>query len=128
MGYNKIKGFCVERNATKKVYQESMNMSTSVGSKIRNLIQEDNIRMINNLKKYITNIYEKDPNGKVGGALHICLDDLNLKDDDILWCLENTIPNIQDNYWHSQYYYCAMILLRLSYSKRVKVVKGYPYK
>ena len=39
-----------------------------------------------------------DPNGMVGGALHICLNDLNLNDDDIVQCLENTIPKIENPY------------------------------
>lgn len=44
---------------------------------------------------------------------------------DIVQCLENTIPKIENPYWHSQYYYCAISLLMLSYSKRLKVVKSY---
>lgn len=120
MGYNKAKGYYLEREASKRTYYESLNMDYSVGNKIRNLIQKENERIINNLKGYIKNIYKH--NG-VGGYLHICLDDLNLEDDYIIWCLENTIPNEKDPYWHSQYYYCAKCLLRLSYSKRVKIVK-----
>lgn len=44
---------------------------------------------------------------------------------DIIYCLENTIPKIENPYWHSQYYYCAVSLLMLSYTKRLKVVKSY---
>lgn len=114
--------FKTERIAKKKVYYESLYMECDMGSKIRKLIQEDNVRIITNLKKYISNIYEKDP---TGGALHICLDDLNLQDQHIIYCLKETIPQIKDPYWNAQYYYCAICLLMLSYSKRIKIVKNF---
>ena len=112
------------RESKKKVYYESFNLNCAIGNRIRKMIQEDNVRIIENTKHYIVNIYKNDPSGIVGGALHICLDDLNLNDDDIIYCLENTIPKIKNPYWHSQYYYCAISLLMLSYSKRLKVVKS----
>ena len=41
----------------------------------------------------IKRIYNSFP---TGGALHIVLDDGNLGDSHILWCLENTIPKIDE--------------------------------
>lgn len=38
----------------------------------------------------IKQIYKKYPSG---GALHIVLDDDNVEDSDILWCLKNSIPD-----------------------------------
>jgi hypothetical protein len=32
-----------------------------------------------------------------GGALHIVLDDWNLEDEDITWCLQNSDPDLQDD-------------------------------
>lgn len=122
MKYNKNYNYYLKRETSKKIYYESFKMDYSIGNKIRNLIQKENERNIHTLRKYIENIYEYN---EFGGYLQNCLDYEHLNDDDIIWCLENKIPMEKDNYLHSQYYYCAICLLMLSYSKRIKIVKNF---
>ncbi|MBR5817731.1 MAG: hypothetical protein IKY62_03695, partial [Clostridia bacterium] len=56
----------------------------------------------------IKQIYEKNA---VGGALHIVLDDDNVRDTHIVWCLQNTIPDEKDD--RKLYELCAINLLKL---------------
>lgn len=119
MPYNKKIAYYKSRESSKRTYYESLGMDIHIGSVIRKNIQNENVRIITNVKKYIKNIYK---HNAVGGYLHICLDDFNLEDNHIVWCLENEIPKEKDAYLHSQYYYCAICLLKLSYSKRKKIV------
>lgn len=58
----------------------------------------------------------------VGGALHIILDDKNLDDYFIRWCINNSIPKIKDNKERQIYSECAKLLLKLSYSARCKLI------
>jgi hypothetical protein len=53
-----------------------------------------------------------------GGALHIVLDDGNLDDISINWCLHNSIPEVSDEEERKIYTECAELLLKLSYSSR----------
>ena len=41
--------FKKERESKKKVYYESFNMDCAIGSRIRKMIQEDNVRIIENI-------------------------------------------------------------------------------
>ena len=58
----------------------------------------------------------------VGGALHIVLDDGNIRSEDINWCLENTIEEMPEGNAKKIYKECAELLLILSYSKRKKLL------
>lgn len=58
----------------------------------------------------------------VGGALHIVLDDYNLEDHFIEWCLENTIQDIENEDERNTYRECAKLLLKLSYSSRKRLI------
>ena len=50
-----------------------------------------------------------------GGALHIVLDDNNVSDSDILWCLQNSIPDKEfcDTEDRELFELCAINLLKL---------------
>lgn len=65
----------------------------------------------------IKKIYKKYPSG---GAMHIVLDDGNTEDTDILWCLQNSIPNEEfckpeDRKMFEQ---CAINLLKLGTERK----------
>ena len=62
--------------------------------------------------KLIKRIYKKEP---VGGALHIVLDDENVADHHILWCLQNSIINEEycDKLDRALFEQCAVNLLKL---------------
>ena len=74
--------------------------------------KENYIHEITKLKRetieLIKQIYEKNA---VGGALHIVLDDDNVADADIVWCLQNSIPKEKDD--KKLYELCAINLLKL---------------
>lgn len=44
------------------------------------------------LRVLVRAIYET-PGGGCGCCLHICLDDGNLRNSDIIWCLENSVKH-----------------------------------
>lgn len=58
----------------------------------------------------------------VGGELHIVLDDGNVEDSHINWCLNNSIVKISDEEEKKVYTECAELLLKLSYSSRKRLV------
>ena len=58
----------------------------------------------------------------VGGKLHIVLDDGNVEDDNINWCLKNSIAKISDEEEKKVYTECAELLLKLSYSSRKRLI------
>lgn len=78
----------------------------------------------------IWDIYETYP---TGGALHIVLDDDNVDDDSIYWCMENAINKNFENYydedsWHdieqdrAMFFECAENLLKMSEEERLKCI------
>lgn len=52
------------------------------------------------------------PDGAVGGGLHIVLDDWNIEDEQIEWCLDNEHPltPVEDE--------CARLLLGMTFDQR----------
>lgn len=68
----------------------------------------------------IKEIYKK---SIVGGALHIVLDDGNFEDHNIVWCLENSIPEIKDNEEKKLFEECANNLLKMSISQRYRCTR-----
>ena len=60
----------------------------------------------------------------VGGELHIVLDDGNIEDSNINWCLNNSIIKISNEEEKKVYTECAELLLKLSYSSRKRLVNG----
>ena len=78
--------------------------------------KENYIHEIEQLKRetieLIKQIYKKEP---VGGALHIVLDDDNVADHHILWCLQNSIIDEEfcDKADRKLFEQCAVNLLKL---------------
>lgn len=62
-----------------------------------------------------------------GGHLHIVLDDCNIEDDNIVWCLENSISKIINKEEKKIYTECAELLLKLSYSSRKRLLSNYNF-
>lgn len=89
-------------------YEEGINYD-QIHIEIKNRILD--------LKDIIYNEYDC-----VGGHLHLVLDDGNISDYDIQWCLDNTISKIKDNKERQVYIECAKLLLMLSYSARKKLL------
>ena len=75
-------------------------------------MKENYIHEINRLKRetidLIKQIYRKDA---VGGALHIVLDDDNVEDRHILWCLQNSI--LKETTDRVLFERCAINLIKL---------------
>ena len=73
---------------------------------------ENYIHEINRLKRetidLIKQIYRKNA---VGGALHVVLDDGNVTDEDVLWCLQETIPQEKED--KKLFEQCAINLIKL---------------
>lgn len=61
----------------------------------------------------------------VGSALHIVLDDENVDDSHIKWCIKETIPEIEDDEARTACEECADILLWMDKKSRKKVVHDY---
>lgn len=62
-----------------------------------------------------------------GGALHIVIDNKNISDNDIQWCLDNSIIKIENEEEKKIYTECAMLLLKLSYSSRKRTLNQKRY-
>lgn len=80
----------------------------------------DNFLIKQRIHELINIIYTK--YSCAGGALHIVLDDKNIEDDHIHWCLDNAISKIFDEEEKKIYTECAELLLKLSYSSRKKLL------
>ena len=70
----------------------------------------------------IRNIYKKYP---TGGALHIVLDDYNTDDEDILWCLQNSI--IDEEFCKKEdrkiFEQCAINLIKINENRRKHIIQ-----
>lgn len=80
----------------------------------------DNFEIKQRIQELINIIYTR--YSVVGGALHIVLDDKNLEDSDIRWCLNNSIMKISNEKEKKIYTECAELLLKLSYSSRKRTL------
>ncbi len=67
----------------------------------------------------IKEIYKID---EAGGALHIVLDDGNIENHHIRWCLENSIEKIKDIKEKLLFEKCAKNLLKMSEKNRGKCI------
>ena len=79
-------------------------------------IIEDTIDIIKQIyKKYST-----------GGALHIVLDDYNTDDEDILWCLQNSIPDEESckKQDREMFERCAINLIKINENRRKGTIKN----
>lgn len=56
-----------------------------------------------------------------GGSLHIVLDDGNVEDNDIVWCLRNSIAELE-GHEKALYERCARMLLILSEKERLRFI------
>jgi hypothetical protein len=61
----------------------------------------------------------------VGSALHIVLDDINVEDHHITWCIENSIPELDDPREKNACVQCALLLLKTPLEARVEIVASY---
>ena len=74
------------------------------------------------LKKAILRVYSY---SLVGSALHIVLDDENVADHHIQWCVEHTIPELTDSRERRACENCAILLLKTPVKDRERIVHGY---
>ena len=77
---------------------------------------EDKTKLCNDIHSF----YQVDKNG-AGGTLHIVLDDGNLDNHSIQWCIENSIKEKNDE----EALRIANELLKLSFSARKKLYGNY---
>jgi len=56
-----------------------------------------------------------------GGALHIVLDDGNMEDDYIVWCVCNPINKIKNEEERKLYFELALLLLTLTEAERYEI-------
>lgn len=81
---------------------------------------EDRFQIKQRIRELIKIIYSQYSN--VGGELHMVLDNFNIEDHHIQWCLDNSIFKIKDKNEREVYSECAELLLRLSYSSRKRLL------
>lgn len=74
------------------------------------------------LKKAIRRVFDY---SAVGSGLHIVLDDENVEDHHIQWCIENAIPEIKNIRERRACEKCAYLLLKFPVEEREKIVHGY---
>ena len=63
----------------------------------------------------IQKIYETHP---CGGMLHIVLDDGNVEDHHIYWCMVNAIPEIENSEERELFEKCAINLMKLGTERK----------
>ncbi|MDC4245669.1 hypothetical protein [Clostridium perfringens] len=80
----------------------------------------NNFEIKQRIRELIKIIYNK--YSCVGGQLHIVLDDENIENDHIEYCLQ-CIDKIEDQEERNTYKECAELLLKLSYSARKRLLK-----
>lgn len=80
-------------------------------------------RLTDELKQELYDVIAKiyTVNG-VGGALHIVLDDLNVEDHHIEWCIKNAIDDYPEEE-QNLYKRCAELLLMLHKKQRVEKIE-----
>ena len=112
--------------AEKQIRKNFLDLSKEELKPIVRAIQNEHDKKIAYIKYAYTRIYQIH---KTGGPLHIVLDDLNINDADILYCLKNI-----DFYYAEKISIkkmkelkelctnCAIYLLELSYSKRNRLL------
>lgn len=61
----------------------------------------------------------------VGSGLHIVLDDENVEDEHIKWCLENSVPEIKSKRERTACEKCAELLLQIPLASRKLLVESY---
>lgn len=74
------------------------------------------------VKKAILEVYKY---SCVGSGLHIVLDDENVENNHIEWCLNNSIPEIENPEERNACESCAELLLQLTVKERERIVHGY---
>lgn len=81
---------------------------------------EDKFLIKQRIRELINIIYTK--YSCVGGELHLVLDNFNIEDHHIQWCLDNSIVEIKNKDEKEVYSECAKLLLKLSYSSRKRLL------
>lgn len=82
---------------------------------------EDKLLIKQRIRELINIIYNK--YSRVGGELHFVLDNNNIEDYNIQWCLDNGIAEIENKDKKEVYSECARLLLKLSYTLRKRLLK-----
>lgn len=72
--------------------------------------------------KTLKEIYSMSP---VGGPLHIVVDDYNVEDEMIYWCIYNSIKNEKDAHLQSLCCNLAMYLFKLTEDDRLSFLDAY---
>lgn len=82
----------------------------------------DNANIAEETVEIIKKIYRK---YSTGGALHIVLDDGNVDDGNILWCVQNSIPSEQfcDLSDRPIFEKCALNLIKIAEDERLSVIE-----
>ena len=117
------------RDAKKKILQNFLNVPKEVRRGMVAAVHKDNETKIARTKFLIKEIYKLH---NVGGPLHIVLDDYNIEDHHITYCLDNSIVTCwyhnlseKDNELLKKYCVeCAENLLGMSYTRRKKIVEN----
>lgn len=85
---------------------------------------EDKFLIKQRIRELINIIYNK--YSCIGGELHLVLDNHNIEDYNIQWCLDNSITEIENKEEKEVYFECAKLLLKLSYISRKRLlISGY---
>ena len=78
-------------------------------------------KLANDVQNLVDAIYDQD---SLGGPLHIVLEDGNLDDKSIKWCLENTIANCSDIVMKVLCTSCVELLNMIEEEDRQKLLCG----
>lgn len=82
-------------------------------------IKEEKTRLFNDTYNLVKEIYKRN---NVGGLLHIVLDDGNLKDCHIKWCIDEIKSSNSDD--KELYLQCAHNLLKMTPMQRLKLYRA----
>lgn len=80
-----------------------------------------NDEILDMISNYVDIIYSYSP---VGSGLQMVLEGGNIDDDSINWCLDNTIPQIEDADLRITCRLCATLLLTLRQEDREYLLRG----
>lgn len=78
-------------------------------------------KLANDVQNLVDAIYDQD---SLGGPLHVVLEDGNLDNKSIKWCLDNTIANCSDIVMKVLCITCAELLLNMEEEDRQKLLCG----
>lgn len=89
---------------------------------MQNDLKTDYKSIVAEVKAVIREIYTY---SCIGSGLHIVLDDVNVRDEDIHWCQKNSIPEVENEQERRLCESCAHLLLQLPKKKRLRLLESY---